>query len=263
MNNTGFKLDNCDSTENFLFLNEILQNVSLNQPIEIGLECYENPRHFNPNSDFINFFADVTKYYSNKIVHLTLTAKILNINAFSEEDWKLIWIDQLDIVNKINPKYLIVHATSNESKTFSIENQIDNIINNFIKVENIFKRPLFVENTYEDLDFYEKLFEITPKSMNFTFDIGHMKVHSKRTMNEWIAFLLKLKNEGRKIHFHIHDNNGISDLHNTLTQMNDQSMIDFVFQLKNIFPEFNFILESHFTNFNNVYCDYILFGGQK
>lgn len=253
----GYKIDNCSNENNILFLNSLLNQLTEEQPLEIGLECYD-PRFYDKNSELIRVFSEKTMNHPNKIAHLTLTAKVLNVTALSEEEWINIWKDQLDPVNKIDPNYLIIHATSKESRKLHVDEQITNICINFPKIENIFKRPIFIENTYEDLDFYEKLFFIAPNSMNFVFDIGHMKVHSKRTMDDWILFLDKLRNEGRKIHFHLHDNNGIYDLHKTISKMNDPSVIEFVIKLIKLFPEFNFILESHSNNFKEIEEDFLL-----
>lgn len=255
--NLGYKIDNCSNENNIDFLNSILIQLTDNQPLEIGLECYD-PRFYDKNSELIRIFSEKTNNHPNKIAHLTLTAKVLNVSALSEEEWTSIWKDQLDPVNKINPNYLIIHATSKESRKLHEDEQITNICINFPKIEKIFNRPIFIENTYEDLDFYEKLFLIAPKSMNFVFDIGHMKVHSKKTMEAWIVFLDKLRNEGRRIHFHLHDNNGIYDLHKTISKINDQNVIDFIIKLIKFFPEFNFILESHSNNFEEIQEDYIL-----
>jgi hypothetical protein len=253
----GYKIDNCSNSDNIIFLNSILKQLNESQPLEIGLECYD-PRFYDKNSELIQIFSEKTINHSNKIAHLTLTAKVLNVTALTEEEWISIWKDQVEPVNKINPRYLVIHATSKESRKLHEDEQITNICLNFPKIENIFNRPLFIENTYEDLDFYEKLFLIAPKSMNFVFDIGHMKVHSKRTMDEWIYFLDKLRNEGRQIHFHLHDNNCIYDLHKTISKMNDPEVIKFVIRLIKLFPEFNFILESHSNNFAEVEADFKL-----
>jgi uncharacterized protein (UPF0276 family) len=197
-------------------------------------------------------------YRGLKLVHLTLTAKVLNINAFSFQEWTDILLEQLELVEKINPRYIIIHATSKESKLFSEEEQIKNICINLRYLQAFFKKPIFIENTFEDLSFYENLFEKADKKLNFVFDIGHKKVHSKKSNESWILFLKGLREKGRKIHFHIHDNNGIYDLHKTLSFYKNEETIAFVKELMEIFPEFNFILESHSANFENIRCDYDL-----
>jgi sugar phosphate isomerase/epimerase len=236
---------------------KILENIEKEQPVEIGLECY-GPRGYDPDSKIIQIVEENLHDHENTIVHLTLEAKLLNVNHYSHAEWLSVWHKQFKPVSRINPRYLIVHATSHESKTIMEGIQITNICEHFKYVESFFERPVFVENTYEDLGFYKKLFGAAPSSMNFTFDIGHMKVHSKRSQAEWIKFLKKLRSEGRQIHFHIHDNDSTADQHKTLTEIDDLHVINFVKELRSIFSESNFILESHVPDFDKVQKDFDL-----
>lgn len=247
----GYKIENCKGAKNLFYLKTVFSDLikssgDIKKPIEIGLDCY-NPRELNLGSKLLKI-SKVLKMHGNTIIHLSLNSKLLNKEKLTEVEWLKIWNSQAKIVKAINPKYLVVHATSIESKVLSEEEQISNIHNNFAKVYSIFKKPLFVENTYEDLDFQKKLFFNAPKNMNFTFDIGHMKIHSKENQENWISFLTTLVNDGRKIHFHIHDNDGKSDQHKTLTEVNDSSVIAFTKKLLDLFPESNFILEAHVSD---------------
>lgn len=259
--NIGFKIDNCDSNENIEYFYQLLSLLKKDQPFEIGLECY-NPRGFNKESILSKRIAEELKEHTNKIVHLTLTAKLLNISALNEEDWLQIWKEQKELVELINPNYLVLHATSKESKIFSEKKQIENICSNYLKVYDIFKRPIFVENTYEDLSFYELLFESASPDLNFVFDIGHMKVHSKKSQNEWISFLKKLEKEGRLLHFHIHDNNGIYDLHRNISEDKNEEVISFIKLLLKEFSVYNFILETHKPNLENIKKDLEILRGE-
>lgn len=252
----GFKIDNCISRENVLYFYDIVKHLKDNQPIELGLECYGEKRYFLKESIILELFETYLKNHTNKIIHLTLEGKILNINAFDESDWIMIWKHQKEIVDKIDPNYVICHATSHESRVFTEEEQIENICANFKKVLNIFDRPIFIENTYEDLPFYEKLFQKAPREMNFVFDIGHMKVHSNKDKSDWISFLFKLKEEGRKLHFHIHDNNGKKDEHLNLSEIKNQETIDFVKDLLVKFSDSNFIIETHSDNVESTLRDF-------
>jgi sugar phosphate isomerase/epimerase len=74
-----------------------------------------------------------------------------------------------------------------------------------------------IENTYEDLDFYRRLFRGLVASgieqIHFCFDLGHAKVWSTDCLEEWLGFLEDLVNEGLRLHFHLHANRGLSDEH--------------------------------------------------
>jgi sugar phosphate isomerase/epimerase len=74
-----------------------------------------------------------------------------------------------------------------------------------------------IENTYEDLDFYRRLFRGLGASgiegVHFCFDLGHAKVWSSDRLVEWLGFLEDLVNEELRLHFHLHANRGLSDEH--------------------------------------------------
>jgi len=250
----GFKIDNCK--ENKQYLEEIF-SLGEQNPIEIGLECYGEERYFDQKSDILKRTFELAKN-RKIIVHLTLKAKVLNKEEFLEEEWLSIWKEQAKVIEKQNIAYVIVHATSKESKVLSEKEQIEIIHKNFQKLKKIIPYPIYIENTYEDLDFYKKLFLKADKDMNFVFDIGHKKVHSKESMSKWIEFLLQLKMEGRGLHFHIHDNNGISDLHKPISFYNDKKVIHSIQFLMELFPTECFILEQHGNSIIDNFKDYIV-----
>lgn len=82
---------------------------------------------------------------------------------------------------------------------------------------------LYVENTYEPLTFYWKLFETLHaeeyRQLQFCFDIGHAKIWSDATFDEWMLFLGKLEQMGFEIHFHLHANRGLLDEHLSFVEM--------------------------------------------
>lgn len=86
---------------------------------------------------------------------------------------------------------------------------------------------IYLENTYEPLGFYEKLYSAIRERgfshIHFCFDIGHAKVWSGRTFDDWMHFLSSLQSEEFSIHFHLHANRGLGDEHLSfveMTQMN-------------------------------------------
>ncbi|MCG8488027.1 MAG: sugar phosphate isomerase/epimerase [Chromatiales bacterium] len=77
--------------------------------------------------------------------------------------------------------------------------------------------PVYLENTYHDLNFYKQLFKSIIDNhfdyLHCCFDIGHAKVWSNQPLSEWLGFLEALKKAGKRIHFHLHANRGLSDEH--------------------------------------------------
>lgn len=82
--------------------------------------------------------------------------------------------------------------------------------------------PIHIENTFDDLDLYQGLFEgIAAAGLagyQFCFDIGHAKVWSNAGMEQWLPFLHRLRDSGRALHFHLHANSGVLDEHLSLQQ---------------------------------------------
>ncbi|MCG7990891.1 MAG: hypothetical protein JAY99_06960 [Candidatus Thiodiazotropha lotti] len=77
--------------------------------------------------------------------------------------------------------------------------------------------PIYLENTYHDLSFYRQVFNSIIENqfdyLHCCFDFGHAKVWSNQTLSEWLDFLETLKNAGKRLHFHLHTNRGLSDEH--------------------------------------------------
>jgi hypothetical protein len=81
---------------------------------------------------------------------------------------------------------------------------------------------LHLENVYHPLDFYRHLFEGAVgrglTRIHFCFDIGHAKVWSAETLDQWLAFLDDLVGDGIELHFHLHANQGLIDEHLALVE---------------------------------------------
>jgi sugar phosphate isomerase/epimerase len=251
----GFKIDN-----HALAHKEFEENLEmyLTHPFEFGLESYGENRQnfiFGRKIDFnTQFFKEtLIKYkHPNAICHITLTNKVLNIAEKAPEIWLYELKEELNFAYTLNAKYVILHGTSRERKTNQLDKVIDNICTNSQKLMTVSPIPFCIENSYEDLEFYEQLFEKLPKKVGFCCDIGHFKVHDKgygsvQFQQRLTTFLHKLNKEGRIIHFHIHDNNGLKDQHLTLLEGEIQNENDLQIKLvKDLLTEFgdkNFIME--------------------
>ena len=68
-------------------------------------------------------------------------------------------------------------------------------------------------------------------------DIGHLKCHSSQSPREWIRIL-----GGRIGHVHLHDNDGMSDLHLGI-KGEDRELLDLIGQIRTAAPGAGFVLE--------------------
>jgi sugar phosphate isomerase/epimerase len=76
---------------------------------------------------------------------------------------------------------------------------------------------LHLENTYHDLDFYRALVGGLAgeglSRLGWCFDLGHARVWSTRDLGDWLDFLGGLAGAGRRLHCHLHANDGLADRH--------------------------------------------------
>jgi len=260
MNKIGFKIDNCEQFRNVA--GELIY-VSEYSPLEFGLECYskEEGRGVKKTETMETIFSHFNTRKADNIIHLSLEAKVLNKHEHSEKEWLNIWKKQAELIEGINIDYFIVHATSKESKEIPEQEQVNIIHENFKKLIDIFEKPIFIENTYEDLDFYKKLMDNADSNMHFTFDIGHKKIHSNESNESWLIFLKQLKEARKRIHFHIHDNNGNYDSHRPIFFYKNNDVLLFIEKLKKEFTSSNFILEQHNINLPDLFKEYIIVNG--
>ena len=82
---------------------------------------------------------------------------------------------------------------------------------------------LHPENTFEDVHFHRKFFERliakgAAKDVGFCLDIGHTRVFSQNSLNDWLALVKDLHSAGVNVHYHIHVNRGSIDDHLTLCE---------------------------------------------
>jgi sugar phosphate isomerase/epimerase len=248
----GFKIDNCSNKKNIELFNKFIKHSSPDMPFEFGLECYEGERSFITDSRISKKVFDFFSSRNNNIVHMNLKAKLLNKNELSKKEWLDIWDTQFKMLDKVNVSYLVIHATNREAKTLEENEQIDIILNNFHYLKSISPFKLFIENTYEDFPFYEKILSYAGLDMGFVLDIGHKKVHSKYSNAEWVSFIERVKKHG--IHYHIHDNNGIYDLHKPVSFYSNPETLEFISNLKKLNAG-NMILENHGESFSDNITD--------
>jgi sugar phosphate isomerase/epimerase len=85
-----------------------------------------------------------------------------------------------------------------------------------------YDHPVHIENTFHPLAFYRWFFGIVERLelryVHVCFDIGHAKVWSPESLPEWMQWLHEREENGLRLHFHLHANNGLTDQHLTFVE---------------------------------------------
>jgi hypothetical protein len=77
---------------------------------------------------------------------------------------------------------------------------------------------LLIENTFHGDGFYRALFDRLPGGAGFCLDIGHAKVWAHASLRGWLDFAEGLEAQGRRLHFHLHCNDGLADQHRAFSE---------------------------------------------
>jgi sugar phosphate isomerase/epimerase len=215
MNNIGFKI--VDKDEDIVF--KILKEAGReNAPVELGLYCgSQRARDYCTKNNFpINI-------HFNHIVYSLGDLVDKNEELFFKE---------IEIAKYIGADYGVHHMAKypmTGQKGYQ-DTLIKEVTRRMLHVEKLAQTeefPVYIENTFESISFYRKIFLNLKKSqtkyLNFCFDIGHAKVWSGDNFREWITFLQELKEQEFKLHFHLHANRGLIDEHLSLIEAKEMN----------------------------------------
>jgi hypothetical protein len=82
---------------------------------------------------------------------------------------------------------------------------------------------LHLENVFHPVPFYRELFDgIHARDLShshFCFDVGHAKVWSGESLDEWLQFIEELAAMGFGLHCHLHANQGFTDEHLSMAEV--------------------------------------------
>jgi sugar phosphate isomerase/epimerase len=192
--------------------------------IEVGL--YKGSEKFREylldikDSIDLNFHFDHTKYSIFELSYKNNLEKL-------EKDIRL--------AKKFNVKYAIMHtAKTPMSRRKEYQRKVfEHLFDQFIAANELCRRydfEIYLENTYQSIPFYEKLFREFRKKdidrVNFCFDLGHAKVWSENRYAEWMTFLEELRDDGFKLHFHLHANRGTYDEHLSFVEADELGILE-------------------------------------
>lgn len=186
-------------------------------PVEVGF--YRNDQQFYDFLDgtkdaiVLNFHFNHNDYSVFELSHQNGLEKL-------ERDIKL--------AKKYGARYAVMHTAKSPMSRREAYHKtaLEHLYGQFAKLDALCRKHGFaihLENTYESLPFYRELFaglrERGIETVNFCFDLGHAKVWSNESFEEWMVFLEELKASGRKLHFHLHCNRGLYDEHLSLPEV--------------------------------------------
>lgn len=186
--------------------------------------------------------------YKDSSFHLN--SKEVNLIDFSQEKF----LRELSLARCLNSRKLIIHPEKLDApKRLSYQfYYIPEIVKKLKEITEYLDETetIYIENVRFELEFYQMLFleikEKNIKQVGFCFDIGHGKVFSQYSFEEWFFFLEWLDSEDIDIYFHIHANEGHKDEHKPFYSFKDISILndgvytnDVIKDLKRLFKKFS------------------------
>lgn len=184
--------------------------------------------------------VEVGIYHGNRAVHELLRQRLapagIPVNAHTQHERCHVFnfhqtLDLLEAhirqARDFGSAYSVVHAanmplTPRAGKQTAL---VAHLLDNLARAEAVCSKHdygLHVENVYHPLGLYRRLFEgVVARGLmriHFCFDIGHAKVWSAETLDDWLTFLDELNSQGIRLHFHLHANRGLIDEHLALAE---------------------------------------------
>ncbi len=191
------------------------------------------------NKIFINKMLK-DKYYinnKNKSIHINRDYTIANI--YKELNITDNIIKEIKISKLFNINRGVIHYTRGD-RPLNIKTLYGNILEyNLTKLHKIatdLDFTIFIENAIilkvKNSDYNLKGHRIIwdtilklnlQDKLGICLDWGHVKAFTNDSLNEWLQYIEYLNDNGMKIHMHLHDNDGITDLHIPLKHAFEQN----------------------------------------
>jgi sugar phosphate isomerase/epimerase len=99
-----------------------------------------------------------------------------------------------------------------------------------LQMSDMGMRPL-VEKTHESLPWLEAFFSEWDRMgiasrTGFCLDIGHSRIWHRASLERWLEFTMRRRDQGFAVHFHIHGNGGDCDMHRPLHLAAEEGLLD-------------------------------------
>lgn len=216
MHNFGFKIVD----KNAQALDPILEYaVAHGRPVEVGLYFAE---------------PDALGLFEQRLggVGLPVNAHTNHqlCNVFNLHHTQRVLAEHIRTARRFGAGYSVLHTanlpmTLNPARRPALMNLL---LDNLARAEELGEQHdyrLFLENVYHPLSFYRDLFAGIQargfRRIHFCFDIGHAKVWSGDTLDDWLEFMDELAEARIDLHCHLHANQGFTDEHLSLGEAVD------------------------------------------
>ncbi|WP_457569333.1 sugar phosphate isomerase/epimerase family protein [Desulfurobacterium sp.] len=163
----------------------------------------------------IKFFSKLADTTGNKPV--TFHAPFMDLNPGAIDRYvreaTVKRFKELQPVAKIlNPEVIVFHSGFHPRKILPVYDRwIKNCVETFKQVCDMFPdSKIAVENVFDEVPDYlnEILEKVNAENIGVCIDVGHLNLFSKLPLKDWLNYF-----NNKIFEFHIHDNDGINDLH--------------------------------------------------
>ncbi|KOR33494.1 hypothetical protein TI05_00630 [Achromatium sp. WMS3] len=221
MHNFGFKIMDQDLDSINLILDYVLTHK---YPLEISLSHAESKAKGLLKQRLANTEIPISAHTPHEYVHA--------YNLHHKEE--LLETHIQEAKNLINSEYSVLHLSWFPMTVRKVLQPAfkQHLLDNLERAEALcvkYDYRLYIENSFEILSFYREIFtQITNHNLDhldFCFDIGHAKVWSQETLDEWLNFMDDLIQEGFNLHIHLHANSGLSDEHLSIMEAQERDLL--------------------------------------
>ena len=213
MNNFGFKVVDRSAAQLEQLLNYAIAH---RRPVEVGL-YYDDPAAYDL----------LLRRLAARPVHVSAHTDHEHCYAFNLHKTGSLLDAHIRRAQSFGSAYSVLHAARLPlpARASARPALVAHLLDNLARAEDICERydyRLHLENIFHPLDFYRDLFAgILGRGLtriHVCFDIGHAKVWSNESLDDWLSFLDQLAAAGIRPHFHLHANRGLADEHLSLAE---------------------------------------------
>ena len=220
MDNFGYKVVDRSKTEVQPIIAAALQN---GRPIEVGLFFLDASTQSYLQAELVDSSVPVNTHLDHNVYNVfSISGKLDGLRT------------QLERALSLGSAYSILHVaagvmTSRRATWPKLMERLGDHLEAIEQVCTELDHCVYVENTFHSIPFYEAFFlEANArglKRIHQCFDIGHAKVWSDEPLAEWLDFLDKQQRQDRRMHFHLHANQGFNDDHLSFVEADRRGII--------------------------------------
>ncbi len=253
------KLTNCINYIDYFYEEEYNE-------FDIGVELQDFTQPELLDGDYMERVNNYKKKLKNFKNTISIHGPFLDLKPASPDmEIKRVTMDKyrkaIISANELNAKYIVFHSQINpwlrEPFIKKLNNEMQRDFWDELLSNIEYKGTIVIENVFEDEPAHlrELLETINRDNIKICLDIGHSKLNSKYSLDDWLKEL-----KGYIAYVHLHWNNGEYDEHNYPTDENIEYIFE-KFYVNNIKPRF--AMEYNVENLSDEYIRVNKIGGRK